>query len=356
MTAGALFLVFVALATLTAGQILLKLALADEPVTLGVSIGVAFSGPQAHTPALLLRAADHDMYRIKRARIHKQRFALSDAHRLAEPADLETDLRDAIARDELRLDYQPIVDPAGGTLVSLEALLRWEHPTLGNVPPTAIIPFAEQTGLILELGQWVLRTACAHRTRCQSHVDTELAIAVNVSAHQFMAPGFIDSVERALAAEHTPPHALTLEVTETVLVSDVSRATRVLAELRDLGVRLSLDDFGAGYSSLKYLLSFIVDHVKIDRDFVRDLARDPTSLKIVTAVIALGHDLGVTIIAEGVETSGQLAALTTLGCDYCQGYYFGRPMPADDVQAQLRLARRKTPSYPASSSAPRPPS
>ena len=200
--------------------------------------------------------------------------------------------------------------------------------------------------MIADIGDWAMRTACARRRQWQRLVDHELILAVNVSAHQFMAPGFVRSVAGALAVDDTPPSALMLEVTETALVSDVARATSILADLRGLGIGLALDDFGAGYSSLKYLLSFTVDHVKIDRDFTKDIAEDPTSLKIVNAVISLAHDLGVTTVAEGVETEAQLTVLAGLGCDFCQGYYFARPMAADDFKALLQLSGA-TPDLPA---------
>ena len=322
-------------------------ALGDSEIHATASVGMAISGPMSDTPALLLRNADRDMYRRKRARNRRQRFALSNAQRLAHPADLEAALRDSIARDELRLAYQPIVTSATGEMVGVEALLRWKHPTLGDVPPTAIIAFAEQNGMIGDIGAWVLQTACAQHHQWQQLLDRHLIVAVNVSADQFTAPGFAHSIADALTVNDTPPDALILEVTETVLVSDVDRATKVLADLRHLGVGLALDDFGTGYSSLKYLLSFTVNHVKIDRDFIKDLAQDPTSLKIVNAVIALAHDLGVTVVAEGVETDAQLTVLTGLQCDYCQGYYFARPSPPDTIQALLQLDPQAGLQFPA---------
>ena len=320
--------------------------LAGETTPIAVSIGVAFSGPDTDTPLLLLRRADDDMYRVKRAGARQARFALSDAYRLWQPADLESSLQGATARGEMSLSYQPIVTTANGRLVGLEALLRWEHPVLGAIPPTAIIPFTEQAGMIHEIGDWALSTACAQRAWCERELGVELTMAVNVSVHQFMASGFADSVRQALLATDTPPGALTLEVTETVLVSDVERATRALTDLRELGVKLSLDDFGTGYSSLRYLLSFTFDHVKIDRDFIKDLVRDPTSQKIVTAVIELAHELGVTVIAEGVETAAQHTALADLGCDFCQGYYFARPLTQSDLQARLADGGPAAPRFP----------
>jgi diguanylate cyclase (GGDEF)-like protein len=308
---------------------------AHATVQIRVSVGVAFSGPLSDSPALLLRNADRDLYRKKRERRRGRRHILSDAQQLSQPADLEVALRQAIAQDELRLVYQPIVTAEDGVLAGMEALLRWRHPTLGDVPPAALISFSEHNGMIAPLGAWVLNHACAQHHRWRELVDPELVMNVNVSAHQFMARGFVHSVTSALAVHDTPPSALMLEVTETALVRDVDRARKVLADLRGLGIGLSLDDFGSGYSSLKYLLSFVVDHIKIDHDFVRDIGQDPTSLKIVSAMISLAHDLGVKVLAEGVESQAQLDVLAGLGCDFCQGYYFGRPMSTEAFEALL---------------------
>ena len=202
--------------------------------------------------------------------------------------------------------------------------------------PSILVPLAERSGLIVEIGQWVLERACSDRHRWQSHRPADdLAVSVNVSAHQLMSPDYARSVSSVLAGTGTDPNAVTLEITESVFVQDSERALVVLNELKRIGVQLALDDFGTGYSSLSYLNRFPIDVVKIDRAFVVNLGIDPASEAIVLAVIDLGHTLGMSVVAEGVETATQHRHLISLGCDFCQGYYFARPMNSDDVDSLL---------------------
>lgn len=243
------------------------------------------------------------------------------------------DLRTACERSELRLEYQPIVSAIDGRIIGVEALVRWSHPTRGLVPPGTLIPLAEQSGCIDEIGRWVLDQACRDQRRWRG--TEELKVSVNVSAHQLMSHDFAATVEDVLRATGTPPEVVTLEVTESVFLQDSERALVVLNDLKRLGLTLALDDFGTGYSSLSYLRRFPVDVVKIDRTFVAELGGDQASLAIVSAVVDLAHALGLTVVAEGVETPGQHREVAALGCDACQGYHFARPMPADEMDALM---------------------
>lgn len=307
-------------------------------VLVSASVGVAFSGPGEDIPAALLRDADHAMYRAKAAggghhRVGGGSVRLRDDHRI----ELDADLRGAIARQELRLAYQPIARAAEGALVAVEALLRWEHPERGFVPPQVVIPIAERTGLIRPLGEWVLRQACADFVRWRRlHGPVLGQVAVNVSAHQVMGPQFLSTVESVLLDTGIDPSCLLLEVTETVFLEDASRARAVLGEVRHLGVRLSLDDFGTGYSSLTYLKRFPFDVVKISGSFISDLASDDaTARAIVRAVIDLARALRLTVVAEGVETPQQLAQVVELGGDLVQGFLLSHPLFGEALERDL---------------------
>jgi diguanylate cyclase (GGDEF)-like protein len=313
------------------------LVLSSVEVAITASIGIALSGPANRDPEQLLHDADREMYRIKRRGVaSRQLLDLRELHHAGDQASLKDALPGAAQRGELHLVYQPIVAAADGRLTGVEALLRWKHPSRGLVSPAVLIPLAEQSGLIIEIGHWVLEQAWSDRRNWQSHRPVDIAMSVNVSAHQFMSPGFADTVESVLVSAATEPGLLTLEVTESVFVRDGERALFVLNDLKDLGVKLALDDFGTGYSSLGYLMRFPVDTVKIDRTFVANLGRDAASHTIVTAVIQLAHDLGMTVVAEGVETAEQHLELSGLGCDSCQGFYFARPAPASSLDRLLQ--------------------
>ena len=297
-------------------------------IAITASVGIAFADRSDSASERLLHNADIAMYQAKRkggARhqvldLHEQR--LLDHH-----AGLERDLRWALERGELHTEYQPIVATGNGRITGVEALLRWAHPTRGMVPPATLVPLAEQSGLIEGIGQWVLEQAWADRQHWQGErKDDDLGMSVNVSAQQLTSDSFVAGVASVLT--RSDPHLLTLEVTESVFVRDSERALVVLNELKDIGVMLALDDFGTGYSSLSYLKQFPVDIVKVDQAFVSDIGRDAASRTIVGAVIQLAHDLGMTVVAEGVETVEQRDAIARLGCDSCQGFYFARPMTA----------------------------
>jgi PAS domain S-box-containing protein/diguanylate cyclase (GGDEF)-like protein len=248
---------------------------------------------------------------------------------------LESALRRALERNELTLHYQPQVDLASGRIVGAEALLRWHHPQQGVIPPAVFIPLAEETGLILPIGDWVLSTACAQQRAWRDAGLPLVPVAVNLSAHQF-DDRIVATVGRVLAECGIEPQLLELELTETASMADAGKSCALLAQLKQMGIRLAIDDFGTGFSSLNYLKRFPVDKLKLDRTFVADLLHDEDDVAISRAVIAMAHGLRLTVVAEGVESAGQLAVLREHGCDLMQGYYFSRPVPAAEYGRMLR--------------------
>jgi diguanylate cyclase (GGDEF)-like protein len=326
-----------AIAARADAALILPFGLSDAEVSITASIGIAFTGRGGDSPEQLLHDADGAMYRAKNRSVRRRQLVdLRELPRAEEHTSLKNALPGAAERGELVLDYQPIVDTTDGRLTGVEALLRWKHPTRGIVPPTVVIPLAEQSGLIIDIGRWVLERAWADGQRWQQQQPFDFAMSVNVSAHQLMSAGFADTVEAVLASTSTSPELLTLEVTESVFVRDGKRALFVLNDLRDIGVKLALDDFGTGYSSLSYLMRFPVDIVKVDRTFVAELEQDSASHTIVAAFIQLAHDLGMSIVCEGVETAEQRDELSRIGCDSCQGFYFGAPMSASRLDFLIR--------------------
>jgi diguanylate cyclase (GGDEF)-like protein len=300
-----------------------------------VSIGIALADNASVSPEQLLDDADRAMYRAKRQGGGDRRVLdLRDQHLAEYLGGVERTLEGSWARGELYVDYQPIVAAADGRITGVEALLRWAHPSRGLVSPTVFIPVAERSGFIDQVGRWVLEQAWADRSHWPAQPDGgDLSVAVNVSADQLMSARFAETVAAVLRSAPINPALLTLEVTESVFVRDPERAMVVLHQLKDLGVTLALDDFGTGHSSLSYLKRFPVDTVKIDRVFVADLGHDPASHTIVAAVVQLAHGLGMTVVAEGVETAEQYDKLCRLRTDSCQGFYFARPMSAATLQA-----------------------
>jgi diguanylate cyclase (GGDEF)-like protein len=320
-----------------------KAALARPFVVSGIevymtaSVGVAIGKDSGRAGEWLLDDADVAMYKAKRKNGHDHEFLnLHKQHLTEHHVGLECDLHWALGRGELHTEYQPIVAAASGRITGVEALLRWMHPTHGLVSPTTLIPLAENSGLIAEIGQWVLEQAWADLHRWQGQSGDDLAMSVNVSAHQLMLAGFAASVAAVLATDHADARLLTLEMTENVFVRDSERALVVLNDLKDIGVMLAIDDFGTGYSSLSYLGQFPVDIVKLDRSFVADFERIVASHTIVSAVVQLAHDLDMTVVAEGVETAEQHLEVTRLGCDSCQGFYFARPMGAPNLETLMQ--------------------
>ena len=251
---------------------------------------------------------------------------------------MENALRFAIERDELTLHYQPQVELAGRSLLGVEALLRWNSATLGSVPPGRFIPVAEDSGLIVAIGQWVLAQACEQVRRWRKEGLGDICIAVNLSALQFLRSDIVATVRDAIEGSAIPAHLIELELTESLLMQNAEDVLRTMRELKALGVRLSIDDFGTGYSSLSYLKRFPVDRLKVDRSFVKDAAENPDDAAIVRAIIQLGKSLKLDVIAEGAETAAQIEFLTAEGCHSVQGYYFARPQPEREVRALLGLA------------------
>jgi diguanylate cyclase (GGDEF)-like protein len=302
--------------------------LGEHHVSISASIGVAFDRDSGDTAETMLRDADFAMYEAKREGGGRHRVVDAAARSAAAVhVDLGEDLRLAQHRRQLHLEYQPVIDIRDRTLRSVEALLRWTHPTQGPIQPQVIITGAERSGQIRPLGQWVLRQACLDLRRWNDAGHRIPTVAVNVSAAQLTAPGFVTSVRETLEDVAVTPEAVCLELTETVLLHDESRALSVMQQLRELGVRLALDDFGTGYSSLNYLRRFPFDTVKIDRSFTADVQQGATRT-VVQAMIDLSHGLGHTVIVEGVETAQELDDMLTLGADHAQGFHLGRPRAA----------------------------
>jgi diguanylate cyclase (GGDEF)-like protein len=308
--------------------------LADEQRYVTASIGICLACDSGRDAADLLRDADAAMYRAKE--LGKARCEVFDAgmrELVVERVGLESSLRGAVDRGEFRLEYQPLVELATGRIRSVEALVRWEHPELGLIPPLRFIPVAEQSGLIGEIGAWVVRTACAQAAAW----DDEVEVAVNVSPRQLASPAFREVVGGALAAAGLPPQRLCLEVTESAVISDLEEADRTLRGLRDLGVRLAVDDFGVGYASLSQLKSLPpVDVLKIDRSFVSGVLNGGDDRAIVEAVVGLAHSLGLETVAEGIETAEQGEALRSLNCVFGQGYHYARPSAPEAIADLLR--------------------
>ncbi|MDA9503607.1 diguanylate cyclase [Bradyrhizobium sp. CCBAU 11386] len=308
----------------------------DHQIVIGVSIGISLSPQDGSDPDELLKNADLALYRAKADGRGTYRFfetgmdARAQARRL-----LEMDLRAALQRDEFQLYYQPIRDVASGRVVAFEALLRWNHPQRGLIAPINFIPLAEETGLIVQLGEFVLRSACTDAATWPDDID----VAVNLSPVQFKNPNLIASVTAALTASGLAARRLELEITESVLLQNSEATLTTLHELRAMGVRISLDDFGTGYSSLSYLRSFPFDKIKIDRSFVSELATREDSMAIIRAVTGLGRSLGIVTTAEGVENDAQLELLRREGCTQAQGYLFSKPRPASDVALMLERPR-----------------
>jgi EAL domain-containing protein (putative c-di-GMP-specific phosphodiesterase class I) len=266
---------------------------------------------------------------------------------------LENALRRAVERNELRLCYQPIISVGTGELREFEALLRWQHPVRGPISPAEFIPVAEETGLIVQIGEWVLRQAVGQLALWREHFGArpEFSVAVNVSSKQLSQPELGDLISRLLSEQDIPPGRLRLEVTESALM-DRGLSSKMLARLVDLDLRLHLDDFGTGYSSLSYLHQLPVDALKIDRSFIADMMNDGTAASIVGSVIALAHALGAQVIAEGVESREQLDQLRRLACDWAQGYHFSRPLEVDQATALLTPPPAPTAAAPAAAGAP----
>jgi diguanylate cyclase (GGDEF)-like protein len=302
------------------------------------SIGLTVFPQDGDDAPTLLRRADLSMYRAKAEGGSKLQPFVSDLQsRGIEQFELENDLRRAVERGELELSYQPLVT-IGGELDGLEALLSWNHPKLGRVGPLQFIPIAEESGLIVPIGSWVIMQACVTAAKWQAEYLRRIRVSVNVSALQFARSDFVDSVAAALAITGFPADHLELELTETFVLRDIEESARRMNRIRDLGVSIAIDDFGTGYSSLSYLRRLPANSLKIDQSFLRDLGGPGGSLAVVRSIVMLAHSLNLQVVAEGVERVEELELLREAGCDKVQGHLFGEPLPESEARALLARA------------------
>jgi diguanylate cyclase (GGDEF)-like protein len=311
-------------------------------VFVDVSFGIALNTFGVDDPTVLLSNAEAAMYQAKYwGGSSVETFGESMRLEVSDRMSTEHSLHRALERSELMLHYQPVVDVKSVRVVGVEALIRWQHPEQGLLAPCRFIPVAEESGLIIPIGAWVLEQAC-HQLNDWHHHETGKSDAssmeVNLSARQIDDPHIVETVEAILTRTGLPPEHLTLEITESALMKDAASALRVLTALKELGVLLAIDDFGTGYSSLSYLQRFPLDILKVDRSFVEGLGVSVESEEIVSAVIRLAHALGLAVVAEGVETAEQLAILQSFDCDLAQGYLFSRPLPATEISTSLGLS------------------
>lgn len=333
--------------SLVAGKILRALnqpfIMEGKEIFVTASVGAALYPRDGDHGEALLRNADVAMYRVKEHGRNNYRFYTPEmTHMAIDRLDMEGNLRRALERDELLVYYQPLVSLASGEIVGAEALARWNHPRIGMIQPGEFIPLAEDTGLIIPLGQLLLRQACRDLAGWQAEGLPPLKIAINLSARQFRQDDLVSSIRSILDSTQIEGSCLTFELTESMVMHDVENTLVTLRELKQLGATIALDDFGTGYSSLSYLKRFPIDTLKIDRSFVRDIHQDQDDAAIAHAVIAMAHKLGIKVIAEGVECLEQLDLLREFSCNHIQGYYFSRPVPAAEFTLLLKQGRKLT--------------
>ncbi|WP_288131227.1 bifunctional diguanylate cyclase/phosphodiesterase, partial [Accumulibacter sp.] len=308
-----------------------------QEITVTSSIGIAIFPADGDDAATLLKHADTAMYHAKdQGRNNWQLYHQSLTTQTTARMALESDIRKGLERDEFRLLYQPQVSAADGTIVGIEALIRWQHPQHGMVSPAQFIPVAEESGLIVPMGEWVLHAACRQLLEWQQRGVCTARVAVNVSARQLRSPSFLDRVAAIIAETGISAEQLELELTESILMDPESRQVQGLYRLRALGVHFAIDDFGTGYSSLSYIKRFPIGMLKIDQSFVRGLPDGANDAGIATAIIAMARSLDLDVIAEGVETRQQCEFLRQAKCPKLQGYLFSRPLPPDEVEILLR--------------------
>ncbi|GAB7027626.1 sensor domain-containing protein [Geotalea toluenoxydans] len=313
------------------------LALNGQEIFITASIGIAIYPEDGTDVQGLLKNADLAMYKAKdQGRDTFQYFSQEMNVQTLEHLILENSLRRALERNEFVIFYQPQMDLKSGRLVGMEALIRWQHPDLGLLPPSRFIPMAEETGLILPIGEWALQTACAKNRAWMDAGFMPLRVAVNLCGIQFRQKKFIELIEAVLKKTGLAPSQLELELTESMLMSKAEESTTVLHKLKEMGVSLAIDDFGTGYSSLSYLKNFPINRVKIDRSFIRDVPNNPDDTAIVSAIIAMAHNLNLKVTAEGVENHSQLEFLSTRNCNEIQGYLLSSPLPEAEFTRFLR--------------------
>lgn len=308
----------------------------EREVFVTASMGISIFPDDGGDSNTILKNAGAALHMAKMLGGNNYRFYTSDMNaRALKRLELESNLRRAIDREELEVYYQPQIEYASGKVVGAEALVRWHHPTLGFLPPAEFIPLAEDTGVIEELGAWVMRTACAEAGRWHAEGFEDVRIAINVSTREFRNPNFYERMLETLQQTGLDPRKLEVELTETTMMANTNAAVELLRKIRKLGVKIAIDDFGTGYSSLSYLKRLPIDTLKLDRSFVNGATSDPDDAALVMAVITLAHNLRLKVIAEGVETEEHLRFLRLLRCDGGQGYLFGKPMPAAVFRSSL---------------------
>jgi EAL domain-containing protein (putative c-di-GMP-specific phosphodiesterase class I) len=309
------------------------------------SIGLALCPDHAHTPTALMQRADVAMYQAKAGHHGWQTYTLGGEHQARDRLQTIEDLRAALDRDELVVHYQPKIEPRTRQVVGVEALVRWAHPTHGLLYPDTFLPLAEQTGLMRQLTLVVLQTAL-QQGQAWRRAGLDLPVAVNLSVANLLDAHLARQVSDLLTSLGLPPRALELELTEDTLMADPVRSKQVLGELRTLGIRLAVDDYGTGYSSLAYLQELAVDELKLDKSFTMRMTQDPGAAAIVRTTIDLAHSLGLTMVAEGVENEAALAELARLGCDLAQGYHISKPLPAEQLTGWLQARIQPQPTRP----------
>ncbi len=311
-------------------------SIADHELFVTTSVGISVYPNDGGDPETLVRNADSAMYRAKdQGRDNYQLYAPAMNARALERLALENMLRKALSHRELVLFYQPLAEIKTKNIIGVEALIRWRHPELGLLSPAHFISTAEMSGLIIPIGNWVLRTACKQTKMWQKRIESDLTVCVNLSARQFQQPNLIEEIGEVLEETDLDPQYLELEITESNAMQNAENTIYTLRELKALGVRIAMDDFGTGYSSLSYLKRFPIDTLKLDQSFVRDITTDSSDAAIATAVIAMAHSLNLKVIGEGVETEDQFAFLQKQKCDYIQGYLFSPPLAAENLEAYL---------------------
>lgn len=311
-------------------------------IGVGLRMGLTISPNDGEDPQILFKNAHAASFRAKEMEAQKYRFFTPNMDEEAKVMlQRETLLRTALKNEELYLNYQPVVDGKTGEIVGAEALIRWNNPELGFVPPDAFIPLAETTGLIVPIGEWVLREACAQGVKWQGADGKNIRMAVNVSSRQFEGTNIVETLRTILDDSGLPASCLEMEITERLLINDTALANIVLNEVHEMGVSVSIDDFGTGYSSLSYLKQFPFDTLKVDRAFIKDVCTDPDDAALVSAIIAMAHGLGHEVIGEGVEDEEQWNFLRKLDCDMIQGYFFGKPMSPEEFTTHLENSKAR---------------
>jgi diguanylate cyclase (GGDEF)-like protein/PAS domain S-box-containing protein len=304
---------------------------------IGASIGIAVFPDDADSIETLLMHSDTAMYHAKASGRNNCQFFTPQMNQMAaRKHSLSSDLRHALELGELHLNFQPIVDIASGAVTCLEVLLRWQHPDRGMVSPVDFIPLAEEMGLIVPIGEWVLRSACQQLRAWEQQTYVLPKLAINISGRQFASKSLPETIELILSETGVDAGRIVIEITETMLMGNTDEAVLALRRISNAGLEISIDDFGTGYSSLSYLKHFPIDKLKIDKSFIQDIGIDPNDAAIVTAIIAMAHSLDLKVVAEGVESEEQLAFLRQHGCDEYQGYHFSKPLPASGVPALLQ--------------------